>query len=174
MPKTLTIVRTMASNGSDPSGTKSVVITGGASGLGLAMTRHFASQGHRVAVLDVNAESGSAAVTKVSLEYPQATVVFHKCDVSSWDSQASAFKTVYQEAGKIDIVMANAGISEQGASSLAAVDDGEPSQPRLRTLDVNLTGAIYSTFRVGFIGQPRREAHSKYSCETLHALYAEE
>lgn len=164
----------MASNGSDPSGTKSVVITGGASGLGLAMTRHFASQGHRVAVLDVNAESGSAAVTKVSLEYPQATVVFHKCDVSSWDSQASAFKTVYQEAGKIDIVMANAGISEQGASSLAAVDDGEPSQPRLRTLDVNLTGAIYSTFRVGFIGQPRREAHRKYSCETRHALYAEE
>lgn len=125
------------------SGPKSVVVTGGASGLGLAMTRHFASQGDRVVILDVNAETGVAAAAEVSSEHPQATVSFKKCDISSWDSQAAVFKEVYQDAGKIDIVMANAGISEQGASSLAAWDEGEPSQPRLRTLDVNLTGTIY-------------------------------
>ncbi|KAI1075943.1 15-hydroxyprostaglandin dehydrogenase [Whalleya microplaca] len=123
---------------------QSVVVTGGASGLGLAMTQHFASRGHRITVVDVNVDSGLTAVSEVSAQYPQATLSFKKCDVSSWQEQATVFKEIYQEHGAIDIVMANAGISEQGATSLALTDEEEPSQPRLKVLDINLTGTIYS------------------------------
>ncbi|CAJ2508983.1 Uu.00g140090.m01.CDS01 [Anthostomella pinea] len=129
---------------SRPSGAKSVVVTGGASGLGLAMTAHFASQGHRVTILDVNAESGPGVAAEVASQHPQATVTFKKSDVSSWNDLAAVFKEIYQEAGRIDIVMANAGISGQGTSNLAVEDGDEPSEPKLKTLDVNLTGTIYS------------------------------
>lgn len=149
---------------SSTTGPKTVIVTGGASGLGLAMARHFAAQGDRVVILDVNAETGAAAAAEVSSSsssaaHPQATAVsFRKCDISSWDSQAATFKAVYhQEAGgRIDVVMANAGISEQGASSLLAWDEGEgeedePTQPRLRTLDVNLVGTIYCKYVIALI-----------------------
>ncbi|KAH9904519.1 putative short chain dehydrogenase/reductase [Xylariomycetidae sp. FL2044] len=123
--------------------TKSVIVTGGASGLGLSMTQHFACQGHKVTVLDVNIDAGQAVVAEISSQYPDAEVTFKKCDVSSWKDQAEVFKQVYQEAGRIDIVMANAGISEQGVSSLMPVEEEEPSEPRLKVLDVNLNGVIY-------------------------------
>ncbi|KAI0599715.1 15-hydroxyprostaglandin dehydrogenase [Biscogniauxia sp. FL1348] len=123
---------------------KSIVVTGGASGLGLAMTTHFASQGHIVTILDVKTEPGLAVVKDLSAQHPQATVTFKKADVSSWQDLAAVFKETHQEAGKIDIVMANAGISEQGASSLVPVDETEPSEPQLKALDVNLTGVIYT------------------------------
>ncbi|KAI1493785.1 15-hydroxyprostaglandin dehydrogenase [Biscogniauxia mediterranea] len=129
---------------SNPTARKSIVVTGGASGLGLAMTTHFASQGHIVTILDVNTESGLVVVKDLSSQHPQATVAFKKADVSSWQDLAAVFKEIHQDVGKVDIVMANAGISEQGASSLVPVDETEPSQPRLKALDVNLTGTIYT------------------------------
>ncbi|KAI0380469.1 NAD(P)-binding protein [Hypomontagnella monticulosa] len=122
----------------------SVIVTGGASGLGLTMVKHFASQGHVVTILDINKIAGHTVVAELATQHPEAKIGFKCCDVTSWDSQASAFKEVYDHIGSVDVVMANAGISEQGASSLTLVDEEEPSQPRLRTLDVNLTGVIYT------------------------------
>ena len=123
---------------------KSVIVTGGASGIGLAMSRHFASQGQRVAILDVNAEAGPGVAAAVAAEYPAAAVSFRKCNVASWDEQAAAFKQTYDEhGGRIDIVMVNAGISEQGATTLVDLAEETPSPPMLRTLDVNLIGTIY-------------------------------
>src|SRR5689334_20679747 len=93
-----------------------VVITGGASGIGLAMTRHFAAQGHDIAVLDVNAIEGPSIVAALVKEHPHSNLLFEKCDVSSWQNQAAVFKKTFGKYGRIDIVMANAGISERGQS----------------------------------------------------------
>lgn len=122
---------------------KTAIVTGGASGIGLAIVEHFASEGHNVAVFDVNIDSGNELVSRLATKTPQAKVIFKKCDVSSWKSQAEAFKEVYTEFGKIDIVVANAGISEQGGSSLAIIEDDEPREPSLKVLDVDLSGVIY-------------------------------
>ncbi|KAK6952791.1 hypothetical protein Daesc_005085 [Daldinia eschscholtzii] len=122
----------------------SVIVTGGSSGLGVTMTKYFASLGYIVSILDVNTSLGHKVVTDIGTEYPQSTISFKRVDVTSWSDLATAFREVYQSRGAVDIVMANAGISEQGASSLTLVDEDEPSQPRLRTLDVNLTGVIYT------------------------------
>ena len=128
-----------------PPSSKSIIITGGASGIGLGMVNHFASQdvNHHIAIFDVTTSSFPALQNSLSTTYPSTTFSFHTCDVSSWDSVSSCFSHVYSQQGRIDIVMANAGISKEGK----LIDDNphsEPSKPNLGTIDVNLTGCIYT------------------------------
>lgn len=129
---------------------KSVIVTGGGSGIGLAMSRHFASEGHSVTIFDINQEAGAKIAGELSKEFPHSTVAFRKCDVSSWDDQAAAFKDVHEKCGCIDIVMANAGISEQGSTTAIDLREEEPTEPRLGAIQVNLIGVVYSKF-----GRPR-------------------
>lgn len=68
--------------------------------------------------------------------------MFKKCDISDWEEQKAVFEQIYKDFGSIDIVFANAGISEKG--SFLSRDDGEPKKPNLTTLDVNLSGTLYS------------------------------
>lgn len=149
--------------------TKTALITGGASGIGLAMARHFAAQGYNIAVLDVNVEAGEQAVAEeITPAFPShddkndaqtstaraAKAVFKVCDVSSWQSQADVFKAVHAEFGRIDVVCANAGIGEgsRGQNAMASIagDGEEPQEPELRILDVNLAGVIYCKSMIFF------------------------
>lgn len=107
----------------------------------MTIVRYFAPLGCRIAVLDINA-GGSEVVKQLSGEFPQSSFLFKQCDVSSWKSQADAFADVYQQHGRIDVVMANAGITQ--SVPLLPVED-EPSEPNLKTLNVNLVGVIYCT-----------------------------
>ncbi|KAG9500628.1 hypothetical protein J7337_009110 [Fusarium musae] len=127
----------------------SIVVTGGASGIGLAITRHFAAQGHKVAVLDVNSKTGPDVVAEVSKQYPNATLSFKWCDVSSWEGQYAVFDQVYREHGdRIDIVIANAGISDPVVGALDCTPTEFPRKPNLRMQDINLNGAT-TTVGVG-------------------------
>lgn len=141
---------------------KTAIVTGGASGIGLAMAKHFASQGYNVAVFDVAAAAPPAlqeVVATASQSQRQRNgavpgaapeeaggeerVVFRRCDVSSWREQAEAFRAVYEDFGRVDVVCANAGISERGAGAMATVEDDEPREPDLKIMDVNLAGVIF-------------------------------
>ncbi|KAI0202099.1 15-hydroxyprostaglandin dehydrogenase [Astrocystis sublimbata] len=150
---------------------RSVIVTGGASGLGKSMNGYFAAKGDIVTILDVNEVDGPAVATELGKLAPPsgssgeeaATVRFRKCDVSSWEEQKAVFKAVYEDVGRIDVVIANAGITEGGRSSvvppsLAALErereagvvseeegkDAEPQEPLLKVLNVNLVGNVYS------------------------------
>jgi len=123
----------------------SVVVTGGASGIGLAITRHFAAQGHMVAVLDVSSKTGPDVVAEVSKQYPQAKLSFKWCDVSSWEGQYAVFEQVYREhENRVDIVIANAGISDPIVGALDCTPTEFPRKPNLRMQEINLNGVIYS------------------------------
>ena len=52
---------------------KSVIITGGGSGIGLAVLQHFASQGCQIAVLDVNDAVTPLVVSQLNKDYPSAS-----------------------------------------------------------------------------------------------------
>jgi NAD(P)-dependent dehydrogenase (short-subunit alcohol dehydrogenase family) len=98
------------------------IVTGGASGIGLATAKEFARRGATVAVLDINVEG---------IEAPLNGFV---ADVSSRDSVNSAVSAVAEQFGGVDIVVNNAGISAVG--TVEENDDAEWT----RVLDINVIG----------------------------------
>lgn len=85
---------------------KRVVVTGGASGIGLATARRFVKEACQVVILDNNQE----ALDKAQSEQPK--FAGGVCaDVSSPDEVEAAFKEIDQIMGGIDILISNAGIS---------------------------------------------------------------
>ncbi|KAL1970198.1 hypothetical protein VTN77DRAFT_5358 [Rasamsonia byssochlamydoides] len=124
---------------------RSIIVTGGASGIGLGITRSLASshpETTHISIFDINASAGAQSLSTLQKEIPDASFSFHQCDVSSWESQAAAFEEVYAQQGRIDHVFANAGITEKG--KLIVKDEEKPEKPDLATLNVNLVGVIYS------------------------------
>ena len=99
------------------------VVTGGASGLGKAIADELASRGARVYALDLDA---SAVVA------PHIGV---RCDIGDDESVRSAIAEVIADAGRLDVVIANAGIGAQG--DVEANDDAEWT----RVLNVNVIGS---------------------------------
>lgn len=111
-------------------------------------------------MLDVNPD-GAEIVQQLTSEIQNGSFTFKKADVSNWDELASAFEQVHQEQGRIDVVMANAGISREGS---LIVDEEKPSKPSLKTLDVNLTGTIYSEKEVPLVLVPVVEVVHTDTC----------
>ena len=111
---------------------KSVIVTGGASGIGLATARRFAQEGARVTIFDSN----ESAVGSTVAEHPELAGV--RVDVSDPDQLEHAFQQAADISGPLDVLVANAGISVR-----ADFLDISVAQWR-RTLDVNLTGVFLS------------------------------
>jgi NAD(P)-dependent dehydrogenase (short-subunit alcohol dehydrogenase family) len=87
------------------------VITGAGSGIGLATTRRFASEGARVVAVDLNVEAGQAAADEVGGE-------FVACDVADEAAVQALFDGVTQRYGRLDIAFNNAGISPPDDDSI--------------------------------------------------------
>lgn len=121
------------------------IVTGGASGIGLYIVEMLLSKDATVTILDINPTMATEALKSLRSSYPDSRVSFKQCDVSKYESQAAAFKSAFAEQGRIDIVVANAGLSaEQREPFLAAREDPD-APPPLTTLNVNLYGVIYTT-----------------------------
>lgn len=85
---------------------KRVIVTGGASGIGEATAKRFASEGARVAVIDLNA----APLTDQTYK-EQGIEIFLVCDVSCEKSVAESFSVIRECWNSVDILVNNAGIS---------------------------------------------------------------
>ena len=67
------------------------------------------------------------------------------CDVTSWQSLSALFKGVHERNGRIDIVVANAGIVERKEFlDDTLTEDGELQQPDISVINVNLVGCMYT------------------------------
>ena len=107
------------------------VITGGASGIGLAAAKRFASMGMKICLADLHQE----ALDKAAAELPSADVVTVPTDVSKIDEVLRLKDRVYAAFGEVAMLMNNAGISPGGGP----FDHYERWQ---RVLGVNLWGVI--------------------------------
>ncbi|KAK6078999.1 fungal specific transcription factor domain-containing protein [Seiridium cupressi] len=109
---------------------RSIIITGGASGLGLAYTKAFVNAGAFVTIADYDELAGRKV----------------EADLAPWDQQVAVFEAAVTASPfkSIDVVIANAGVF--GADDLNTVQDPSqpPIKPDLRIMEINLTGAAYT------------------------------
>ncbi len=110
---------------------KRVVITGGASGIGLATAKRFLKEGSKVVIIDINEEG----LKKVLSENP-GLVGGIKADVSKPDEVSQAFKKIDELMGGLDILIANAGISSRAPFLEMSYEEWT------KMIDVNLTGVF--------------------------------
>ena len=87
---------------------KVAVVTGAAQGIGLACAQAFAREGARVLITDLNENAGRKEVLR--LRSDGLSVSFAACDVSRKDQVEAAMSAAANEYGRIDILVANAGI----------------------------------------------------------------
>ncbi|KAJ5388673.1 hypothetical protein N7509_011214 [Penicillium cosmopolitanum] len=122
---------------------KSVIVTGGANGMGEETARAFAAEGAYVTIADLNEERGKQVAQELS---PNAQ--FAKCNITSWDDQVNMFEAAIKNSPhkSCDIVIANAGISRASGDDLWPLDDpnSPPVKPELNIVNVNLIGTMYT------------------------------
>ncbi|WP_076865010.1 SDR family NAD(P)-dependent oxidoreductase [Bradyrhizobium mercantei] len=116
------------------------VITGGASGIGLAAATRFAAAGMKVCIADLGDDRLKGAATKLSSAAPggAANIMTAAVDVSRADEVASLEAAVARKFGGTDILMNNAGI-QPGSAMFGPSDNWQ------RILGVNLWGVINGT-----------------------------
>ncbi|MCH7403327.1 SDR family NAD(P)-dependent oxidoreductase [Belliella kenyensis] len=110
---------------------KKVIVTGGASGIGLAITKKFLSQGASVYILDFNETLGQEVLKKLRSDYNQ--VHFMACDVSNQHQ----VKEVFANIPSIDVLINNAGVSHVGNIEKTTEEDFS------RLFNINVKG-IYN------------------------------
>lgn len=113
---------------------QSVVITGGAKGIGYSTAQAFARQGARAALLDMDAGALDAAVAALTATGAQAMAV--QASVTDADAVERAFAQVEAAWGGIDVLVNNAGISANKPTLDVTVDEWR------RAVDINLTGVF--------------------------------
>jgi 2-hydroxycyclohexanecarboxyl-CoA dehydrogenase len=110
------------------------VVTGGASGVGQAISVRMARDGHRVAVLDINLEA--AAKVSAELQANGAEAIAVGVDVSDEADVESAFARVRAEFGAVEILITSAAIAGFTRFDKITLDEWN------RYLAVNLTGTF--------------------------------
>ncbi len=110
---------------------RSALVTGAASGIGLACVARFAAEGARVVGVDLTAPT-------VELELPAhaAEVSFAQADVRDEDSVAGVIDAMVAEHGRIDSIVTAAGVAGGGPAHMLDLAEWQ------RVIDINLTGTF--------------------------------
>ena len=118
---------------------KTAIITGGASGIGLAISQLFAKQGAKVHILELNFEEAQRVVNELKINGGRAEA--HKIDVSKQSEVVEVINKIAKNE-KIDILVNNAGIAHVGKAHTTEEADFD------RIINVNIRGmynCLYAT-----------------------------
>jgi NAD(P)-dependent dehydrogenase (short-subunit alcohol dehydrogenase family) len=110
---------------------KVAIVTGAASGIGLACVTRFATEGARVVGVDI-----AEPRTELSLPPGAADVGFANADVTDEDAVARLVAATVEEHGRLDAIITAAGVAGGGPAHLVDRADWQ------RVLDINLTGTF--------------------------------
>jgi NAD(P)-dependent dehydrogenase (short-subunit alcohol dehydrogenase family) len=112
----------------------SVYITGGATGIGAATARKFASNGFDVAVFDINRE----AVEALAADVDSGSVTFFETDVRDRSAVRKSIAEAAEDLGPPSTLFVNAGI--QKLQGIFEMEDDDIDM----IIDINLKGALYT------------------------------
>jgi NAD(P)-dependent dehydrogenase (short-subunit alcohol dehydrogenase family) len=112
---------------------RAAVVTGGAQGIGRAVTERFLADGYGVVIFDLDGELAAATAAELA---PRERVRAVAGDVASREDVRSAVGACVEAFGRLDAMVAHAGIAD--VKPLLQIDD----RSWQRVLDVNLTGVF--------------------------------
>ena len=116
--------------------TKTVIITGGTTGIGKATALHFAKNGYNVVVTSRNADKEASVIA--NFKQNNADVTFFVLDVTDEEQVVSVISKSVQKFGKLDAIVNNSGIS-LGNTILAETESNDLKQ----MLETNVMGVYY-------------------------------
>lgn len=116
---------------------KTVVITGGANGIGAVAATLFGKHGAQIAIVDFDKHAGEEKALQL-IEKGIEAAFFH-ADVSDSENVKEVAAQVIEQFGKVDILINNAGITKDAMMLKLEVDDFK------QVIDVNLTGVFNCT-----------------------------
>lgn len=123
---------------------KVALITGGASGMGLAVATALSNRTHEdwdIHLIDLNAEAGKQATASLKNTH------FHQTNVTDYTSLVSAFEATYNASQRLDFVYANAGIVERdNFYAKHDLDGPPPPPPNQLSVDINLKAVINTSY----------------------------
>ncbi|KAJ1326063.1 3-oxoacyl-[acyl-carrier protein] reductase [Microdochium nivale] len=129
---------------------KTVLVTGSARGIGAATAALFNKHGANVVITDLPFLRAPAEELISTLEHSDRAI-FLPGSITEWAQLRGVFKQGVARFGRIDVVVANAGIMESNTVLDVEVDEhGDPleSAEAVKVLDVNLKGTL-NTLRLG-------------------------
>jgi len=110
---------------------KIVIVTGGGSGIGKAISILFAQQGATVCILDINDDS---KVVADEINDTIGNAFFYKCNISHQPEVKAVVAQIIEQHATIDILINNAGIAHVGTAENTSAEDFE------RLMNVNVKG----------------------------------
>lgn len=114
---------------------KTVIITGGGSGIGKAIAETLSVQGAAVCVLDMDGKAAEEVVNEICDRGGTAFAL--QCDVSQWEEVKKAVEAVKKRYGTLDILINNAGIAHVGNLENTSEQDLD------RLYKVNIKGVFH-------------------------------
>lgn len=138
---------------------KIVIVTGGASGIGEASARLFASEGAHVVIADFS-DHGQVVADDLSRQGTRA--LFVKTDVSNAGAVQHMVKAAVDAFGRIDVLFANAGIAADGPV------DQLSEQAWDRTIGINLTG-VYLCDKYVIEQMLKQGGGAVVNCGSIHS-----
>ena len=124
---------------------RTVIVTGGGSGIGQAIAMLFGARGAWVAILDL----ASADATVHAITDAGGTAVHLPCDVSKQDDVSRAFGDIHARFGPLDVLVNSAGVAHVGTVEQTTEADLD------RIYAVNVKG-VYNCLKAGVVAMKGR------------------
>lgn len=118
---------------------KVALITGGTKGIGYGIAVAFLNQGMHVVITGRNGKTIRESLSKLNNHGIEGSYAIGiEADVRDFESMQNAVKQIIEEFGKIDVVIANAGVGHFASIQTMSIKQWN------ETIDTNLTGAFYT------------------------------
>jgi 15-hydroxyprostaglandin dehydrogenase (NAD) len=122
-------------------------ITGGASGMGLAVAEDLSAKGWNLTIVDLNEKS----IAAVQAKFDSERTLFVQADVTNYELQGKAFLQTWEKWNRLDLVFANAGIGDRINFYAPAAQShpnlpGIPAAPDELVIDICLNAMVYSAY----------------------------
>ena len=144
---------------------KSVIVTGGASGIGLASVERCLEEGANAVIADLEGSEGASRAAELNGKHA-GTCLFKACDVTDTAQVDRLFADTVDELGGVDAVFNNAGIG--GIAPSDEVSDEE----FLRIIDINLSG-VFRVARAALRVMYRQGSGSIVNCASILGVFGQ-